>query len=173
MDATVSWLPAAFTSYLKQLVTSWTIIIIIIIFAFVERTYVERLPRRRSYHITLIHKNIELILCELRKGLSERCDISNNSPNMRFLTRFPPIARAGKTPRHYDSTQSRRRRHFRPFCSNFDKCRQEVVAYVIFGVAEEQVGMDVYVGLQFGDSTLNSLNYSTRSHPFYALLGNI
>ena len=38
-------------------------------------------------------------------------------------TTSPPIGGAGKMPRHYNSTQSRRRRHFGPFFSNLHKCR--------------------------------------------------
>ena len=42
-----------------------------------------------------------------------------------------------------NSTQSRRRWHFWPFFSNFDKCQPEVVVDVISGAALVYVGMDV------------------------------
>ena len=45
-------------------------------------------------------------------------------------------------------------RHFRPFVSNFKKCRLEAADDVMFGVAEQQTGVDVRA--KFGDSPLNS-----------------
>ena len=63
-----------------------------------------------------------------------------------IITRSPPIGGSGKTSRHQNLTEIRRRRHFRPLF-NFGKCRPEVADDVISVVA-------VYV--KFGDSALNS-----------------
>ena len=68
----------------------------------------------------------------------------------RYRTRSPPIGGAGKTSRHKNSTESRMKRHFLPFFSNFEKCRPDVADDIISGVAVEQVGMDVRV--KIGDS---------------------
>ena len=53
---------------------------------------------------------------------------------------------------------------------HFDKCRSEVAAEVILGVAEDYVWMDVRA--TFGESGLNSVpNYFFgRPDPFYASL---
>ena len=64
----------------------------------------------------------------------------------------PPVGGAGKTPHHLNSTQSRRRRHFRPFL-NFDKRRREVAGDVISG---RLMGPDVPdKRLKFGDPRNN------------------
>ena len=65
-------------------------------------------------------------------------------------------------------------RYFRPFFSNFDKCRPEAVDDVISGVAVNKVGMDVRV--KFGDSAFETgPNYLARCRlvPFHALKRSI
>ena len=50
--------------------------------------------------------------------------------------------------------QSRQRRHFGPFLSNFDKCRPEVADGVVSDVAVEYVGPDLRI--KVGNSRSNS-----------------
>ena len=83
-------------------------------------------------------------------------------------TRSGLIGGTGKTPRHSNSTQSSRRRHFRPFFE-LDKCRLEVAGDVISGVAVDYVGMNVRAS--FGETGLNSgriILIFGRPDPFYA-----